>query len=239
MIEVWRDLWRSSGLTPSAQAGPHRAGFPWPCPDAFWTPPMRETPLPLWATCSSAESPSALSDMNLFHSCKPSGGGAEGARGHSFSAFPHLRVCSYRPARDRLCLCLHRSWGLGVLKPQGLWEDPVYLSCHFWCWLLPITPPLGGTALRQQHTRENDRLTQPQGEVWGAPCSHGPPGLCPPPEAQSGPTPPPWQGQLLPHLLGNVPWVMWPSYLRTAMPVWTVRRSLSMCPVPKHKTWFQ
>ena len=58
MVEVGRDLWRSPGPTPLAQAWPPRASFSGLCPHGFWISPRMEAPQPPWATCSSAQSPS-------------------------------------------------------------------------------------------------------------------------------------------------------------------------------------
>lgn len=43
MIELGRDLWRSSGQAPPAQAGPPTAGSLEPCPDGFSVSPGMDT----------------------------------------------------------------------------------------------------------------------------------------------------------------------------------------------------
>ena len=44
--------------SPLAQAGPPRASCPGPCQDSFWIPSRMKTPPPLWAACTSTQSPS-------------------------------------------------------------------------------------------------------------------------------------------------------------------------------------
>lgn len=56
MVQVERDLWRSSGPFLPAQTGPHGPCCPGPRPDFFSLFPQVETPQPLWATRASAQS---------------------------------------------------------------------------------------------------------------------------------------------------------------------------------------
>ena len=58
MVEIGRDLWRSSCPVPPAQAGLCEAGCPEPCLGGFWISPESNTPQPLWAACVSAPSQS-------------------------------------------------------------------------------------------------------------------------------------------------------------------------------------
>ena len=57
MIEVGRDLWRSSCPILPAQPGPPTAGCPGPCLDSFWIFPMWDAPKPAWVTRANAQSP--------------------------------------------------------------------------------------------------------------------------------------------------------------------------------------
>ena len=58
MVEVGRDLWRSSGPTPLLKHGHLEPVAQDYVQMAFALSPGRETPQPLWATCPSARSPS-------------------------------------------------------------------------------------------------------------------------------------------------------------------------------------
>ena len=57
MLGVGRPLWGSPSPTPLLKQSP-RAGCTGPCPARSWISPEKENPQPLWATCSSAPSPS-------------------------------------------------------------------------------------------------------------------------------------------------------------------------------------
>ena len=58
MVGVGRDLCGLSSPTLPVEAGSLRAGCTGPPPGGFWISPEKEKSQPLWATCSSAPSPS-------------------------------------------------------------------------------------------------------------------------------------------------------------------------------------
>jgi len=66
-----KNIWSLKGClednwsNPSSQAKPPTASCSGPCPDDFWIPPRWETPWPLSATCSSAQSPSRWKRISL------------------------------------------------------------------------------------------------------------------------------------------------------------------------------
>lgn len=109
---------------------------------------------------SIRSSSSALRVLNLSHSYKPSCGA--GVTSFHPKAFPELALTVLRAdSADFTAVGLQGSW-------SHLWEDPVPLSHPLWCytacWLPPVTPPPGNTALQNQHTtcRIEDHLSWPQ-----------------------------------------------------------------------------
>lgn len=56
MVQVGRDTWRPS-CPISPQAGQPQASAQSPCLSRYWRHPKKETPQPLWATCTCSPSP--------------------------------------------------------------------------------------------------------------------------------------------------------------------------------------
>lgn len=62
LVEVGRDIWRSSGPIPCSSMTIYS---PWPRPGSFWISPWLETPQCPWATCNSTP-PLSSNSVCLF-----------------------------------------------------------------------------------------------------------------------------------------------------------------------------
>lgn len=94
MVESGRDLWRASGSTLPAQAGPPGDGSPGPHPDSFWGSPRRENPIfsgrpvPVLSYPHTEKSVSWCSDRASCVSC-----------------YAHCLLSCHRPPLETGCLC--------------------------------------------------------------------------------------------------------------------------------------
>lgn len=113
MVEIRRDLWRSSGQTPPAQTEQPMAGCPGLCPGGFWMSPWMETPQPPWIACLSAQSPSQQITMYWCSDNPP-----------NFSLWPLPLILSVGTTEKSLApSSLHSPFSIYIH-----WQDPPKLS---------------------------------------------------------------------------------------------------------------